>query len=85
MPAGDRLTKITLSWGDRSKTVTLASLKSKPSHRYAKAGKYTVRLTLTDRHKTTSRATATERVRAPRLAPPGSYSGSTSQGFAVTF
>jgi hypothetical protein len=85
VPAGDKLTKITLSWGDGSKAVTLRSLKTKSSHRYSKAGSYTVRLTLTDKHKKTVHATATEHVTAPLLASPGSYSGTTAQGYGVTF
>ena len=85
VPSGDKLTKITLNWGDGSKTVTLTSLKAKPSHRYAKAGHYTVTLTLTDRHKKTSHGTASERVAALPLPPAGSYSGATSQGYGLTF
>ena len=83
VPKGDKLTKITLNWGDGSKAVSLSSLKAKPSHSYAKPGRYTIRLSLTDRHKKTSQATAIEQVAA---APPaGSYSGVTAQGFGLTF
>jgi hypothetical protein len=85
LPRGDKLTKITLSWGDGSKTVTLASLRAKPAHKYSKAGKYSVRLTLTDKHKKTVHATATERIIGPLRPAPGSYSGTTSQGYGVSF
>ncbi|MGO8961886.1 MAG: PKD domain-containing protein [Streptosporangiaceae bacterium] len=86
VPSGDKLKKITLNWGDGSKTVTLASLKAKPSHHYTRVGRYTVRLTLTDRHKKTVHANATERVAAGSAAPPaGSYSGATSQGYGLVF
>jgi alpha-tubulin suppressor-like RCC1 family protein len=70
LPKGDKLTKIILNWGDGTKVVTVASLSAKPAHRYAKAGRYTVRLTVTDRHKKTAKATAAVRVTAP-LPPIG--------------
>ena len=84
VPKGDKLTKITLNWGDGSKAVVLSGLKAKASHRYAKPGRFTVRLTLTDRHKKTAQATAAEQVVA---APPpaGSYTGSTAQNIGLTF
>ena len=84
VPKGDKLTKITLNWGDGSKAVVLSGLKAKASHRYPKPGRFTVRLTLTDRHKKTAQATAPEQVVA---APPpaGSYTGSTAQNIGLTF
>jgi hypothetical protein len=84
VPKGDKLTKIMLNWGDGSKAVKLSGLKAEPSHRYAKPGRFTVRLTLTDRHKKTAQATAAEQVAA---APPpaGSYTGQTAQNFGLTF
>jgi hypothetical protein len=84
IPKGDKLTKIRLSWGDGSKAVALNSLKAKPSHRYAKPGHFTVRLTLTDRHKKTAQATAAERV-AATPPPAGSYTGLTAQSVGLTF
>jgi PKD domain len=85
VPKGDKLTKIKLSWGDGSKTVTLASLKSTTTHRFAKAGNFKVRLTLTDKHKKTASTTVTEHVKAAPPASPGSYSGRTAPGYGVTF
>jgi PKD domain len=85
VPKGDKLTKITLSWGDGSKVVTLGGLKSTTTHRYAKAGTFKVRLTLTDKHKKKVSATVTEHVKAAPPASPGSYSGTTEQGYGATF
>src|SRR5579863_8955394 len=83
VPKGDKLRKISLNWGDGSKAVTLTDLKATASHKYAKPGRFTVRLTITDRHRKTAEATATERVAA--APPPGSYTGLTAQNFGLTF
>ena len=61
---GTTVRKITLSWGDHSKVVTVSSLSTTPTHRYAKVGHYAVTLTLTDSRKHTARATATQWVTA---------------------
>src|SRR4051812_3470375 len=80
-PRGDTLKRITLSWGDKTKSVVLAGLGATPAHRYKHLGLYTVRLTITDMHYKVVHGSALERV----VAPGGSYSGSTSQQRAVTF
>lgn len=71
LPRGDSIKSIKLSWGDGTKTVSLKSLRSTASHAYLRPGKFTVRVTITDRHGVTSSAAATEVVKAPG----GSYSG----------
>jgi alpha-tubulin suppressor-like RCC1 family protein len=65
VPKGDKVTKITLSWGDGTKSVTLARLSTKPTHRYARAGRYTVRLKITDRHRKAVSSTAAVLVTVP--------------------
>ncbi|MDX6228258.1 MAG: hypothetical protein QOI76_1648, partial [Frankiales bacterium] len=69
LPKGDKLKSIRLSWGDHTKTVVLASLKSKPRHRYSRPGRYTVLLVLTDKHKKVARAKWVEKV-LPAKTPP---------------
>src|SRR4029079_4425931 len=70
-PAGDTLSKITLSWGDGSKAVTLATLSSRPAHRYVRPGHFTVTASITDQHGITSHGSAVEVV----TPPAGSYVG----------
>ncbi|HWC33970.1 MAG TPA: PKD domain-containing protein [Mycobacteriales bacterium] len=50
LPKGDRLRKATIRFGDKTKAITLHGLKAHPSHKYAKAGSYTVVLTIVDKH-----------------------------------
>jgi hypothetical protein len=84
LPKGDKLKSIRLSWGDHTKTVTLSSLKAKPTHRYARPGRYTVVLVLTDRHKKVARASLVEKVTAPKSSlPAGSYTGTDGQNWGV--
>jgi hypothetical protein len=71
-PVGDTLSKITLTWGDGSKAVTLANLNSRPSHRYVRPGHFTVTASITDQHGITAHGAAVEVV----TPPVGSYSGS---------
>jgi hypothetical protein len=85
LPKGDKLTSIRLNWGDHTKTVTLSSLKAKPTHRYARPGRYTVQLSLTDKHKKVARASLVEKVTALKSAlPAGSYTGRDGQNWGVT-
>jgi hypothetical protein len=70
-PAGDMLSKITLTWGDGSKAVTLANLSSRPAHRYVRPGHFTVTASLTDQHGITVHGSAVEVV----TPPAGSYAG----------
>jgi hypothetical protein len=83
MPAGDSLRKIGLNWGDGSKAITLASLRSRPSHRYGRPGAFTVRLTLVDRHGNVAHASAVDHV----TTPAASYHGLLNNGlhFFVSF
>jgi PKD domain len=71
LPKGDKVKKITVNWGDRTRIVAPASLTKKPLHRYASPGHYTVHLTITDHKNKVVRTTALERI----TAPAGSYSG----------
>lgn len=71
VPAGDHVAKITLSWGDGSKPVTLASLSSKAAHAYQVAGAFTITARLTDAHGASSTAKVAEDV----TLPGGSYAG----------
>jgi hypothetical protein len=78
LPKGDKLKRITLSWGDHTKTVVLSSLKAKPIHRYGRAGRYLVVLSVTDQKHKIARHTAAEVVTA--LSPlAGSYTGTNPQ------
>jgi PKD domain len=87
LPSGDKLTKITLNWGDGTKPVTLARLSTRATHRYATAGRYTVRLTITDRRKKTAHATAAERVTVAPPPPLGSAKQlvSDDEGYCALF
>lgn len=71
VPRGDRLTKITLRWGDGSKAVTVPSLSAVPRHAYQRAGVFSVVVTMTDVRGHVASARRTESV----TLPPGSYSG----------
>ncbi len=75
LPRGAKVKKITINWGDRTKTVTLASLKSKATHRYVLPGRYVVTLSITDQAKQTTRGDAVELV----TVPGGSFTGTNPQ------
>jgi hypothetical protein len=74
LPKGDQTKKITLSWGDHTKTVKLTSLQTKPTHLYAVPGRYAVVLAITDQKNRKVQDAKTEVVRA-FLPPVGSYTG----------
>src|SRR4029078_4353207 len=70
-PARDTLSKITLSWGDGSKAVTLANLSSRRAPRYVRPGPSTVTASIADQHGVPSHGSAVEVV----TPPAGSYVG----------
>jgi PKD domain len=72
LPAGAKVKKITLSWGDGSKAVKLAKLTAKATHRFLRPGDYKVALTIIDTKGKTARDSAVAVVKAPA----GSYTGS---------
>ena len=85
LPKGDKVKRVTLSWGDHTKTAILSSLKVKPAHRYARPGRYTVVLSITDRRNKTVHRSVAEVVTAFR-PPVGSYTAANPQnGASITF
>ena len=85
LPKGDKVKRVTLSWGDHTKTAILTSLKVRPAHRYARPGRYTVVLSITDRRNKTVHRSVAEVVTAFR-PPVGSYTAANPQnGASITF
>ena len=81
LPKGDSAKKLTLTWGDGSKTVTLAGLGARATHQYVAPGHYAVTVKLTDAHGKTVSGSAIQVVQARS----GSYSGSYSaNGYGIT-
>jgi hypothetical protein len=66
LPPGSALARLTVNWGDGSKAASLASLKSKPAHRYARPGRFTITETLVDRGGQSGRSTHVELVARPQ-------------------
>ncbi|HVT64250.1 MAG TPA: PKD domain-containing protein [Mycobacteriales bacterium] len=72
LPKGDRLRKATVRFGDGSRPAVLHSLNGHANHAYAKAGTYTVVLTIVDRHGKTVRKSKRVVVHAVPVSPPAS-------------
>ena len=62
LSAGRTLLHATVSWGDRTKSATLASLRAHLTHRYGKAGRYRIVATVEDSSRHTSSAAFVESV-----------------------
>ena len=48
LPTGTTLKRLTINWGDGSRVASLAALRSMPSHRYARPGRFAITETLVD-------------------------------------
>lgn len=71
LPRGTRLKSFTLAFGDRTRPKTGRRLRGKISHRYARAGRYRVRLTIVDNRRHRVSRSLLVRVRAATTPRPG--------------
>lgn len=67
LPAGQRATRIVIHWGDRSPATLVHALSATPSHRYARAGTYVVRMMVTSSTGTRFSTRRLERITLPAL------------------
>ncbi|MET0602913.1 MAG: S8 family serine peptidase [Baekduia sp.] len=71
LPRGARLKGFTLAFGDRTRPKTGRRLRGKISHRYARAGRYRLRLTVVDNRRHRVSRSLLVRVRAAAAPRPG--------------
>lgn len=75
LPKGDRLRRAKVKFGDGSKAVILRSFKTRARHSYAKAGTFTVVLTIVDKHGVKARKSRIVSVHAKPVSSPPPSSG----------
>ncbi|HWA68043.1 MAG TPA: PKD domain-containing protein [Mycobacteriales bacterium] len=75
LPKGDRLRKAKVAFGDGSKAVVLHSLKARARHAYSKSGRYTVVLTIVDKHGVKATKSKTITVHAAHGSRPPASNG----------
>lgn len=84
LPKGVKVKAIALNWGDHTKTVALDSLVSVATHVYARPGRYSVVVLITDQKLKAARSSAIEIV-TPVSPLVGSYTGTNPQnGSSIT-